>query len=139
MILAWRTYNLKTQVKIQTSTHPHTSKPTNPLVTMPQIPFFKPQQPKETQSLNQINRAKQLWCPSPLPSSLKSTMTQIPVPDNTWNPRGVWAFQDLHCLETDLFEMGLWEKKSLLLLLLKEWSGRKKKRIWKRSGCLCEQ
>ena len=35
-------YNPKTQVKTQTSAHPHTSKPTDLLVTMPQIPFFKP-------------------------------------------------------------------------------------------------
>ena len=30
---------------MQTSTHPHTFKPTDPSITMPQIPFFKPQQP----------------------------------------------------------------------------------------------
>ena len=54
-------YNPKTQVKIQTSTHPHTSKPTDPSVTMPQIPFFKPQQPKETQSLNQINKEEEKY------------------------------------------------------------------------------
>ena len=51
----------KTQVKIQTSTHPNTSKPTDPTVTMPQIPFFKPQQPKETQSLNQINKEEEKY------------------------------------------------------------------------------
>ena len=30
-------------------------------VTMPQIPFFKPQQPKETQSLNQINKEEEKY------------------------------------------------------------------------------
>ena len=54
-------YNPKTQVKIQTSTHPHTSKPMDPSVTMPQIPFFKPQKPKETQSLNQINKEEEKY------------------------------------------------------------------------------
>ena len=54
-------YNPKTQVKIQTSTHPHTSKPIDPSITMPQIPFFKPQKPKETQSLNQINKEEEKY------------------------------------------------------------------------------
>ena len=54
-------YNPKTQVKIQTSSHPHTSKPMDPSITMSQIPFFKPQQPKETQSLNQINKEEEKY------------------------------------------------------------------------------
>ena len=40
-------YNPKTQVKIQTSTHPHTSKPTDPLVTMLKSHFSNPNNQKK--------------------------------------------------------------------------------------------